>query len=90
MPHCVFSPTNGHVGAVGGWGEGHAYQISVDEAVSLQVLHAFTHILTHAQQHISAEMPLSLPEKIQKAAPLHELGDNVDGFLLGAYAVKLN
>lgn len=66
------------------------YQISVDEAVSLQVLHPFTHILTHAQQHISTKMPLSLSEEIQKAAPLHELRNNVNWLLLGAYTVKLH
>lgn len=65
------------------------YQISVDEAVSLQVLHPFTHILTHAQQHISSKMTLSLPEEIQKTAPFHELRNNVNWFLLGAYAIKL-
>lgn len=65
------------------------YQISVDEAVSLQVLHPFTHILTHAQQHISAKVALSLAEEIQKTAPFHELRNNVDRFLLGAYAIKL-
>ena len=65
------------------------YQVSVDEAVSLQVLHPFTHILTHAQQHVSAEMALSLPEEIQKAAPLHELSDNVNGLLLRANTIKL-
>lgn len=61
----------------------------MDEAVSLQVLHPFTHILAHAQQDISAEMALSLPEEIQKAAPFHELGNNVNGLLLGAHAVEL-
>lgn len=68
---------------------GRDYQISVDEAVSLQVVHAFTHILTHAQQHISTKMTLSLSEEIQKTAPLHELGNNVNRFLLGAYTVQL-
>lgn len=62
----------------------------MDEAVSLQVLHPFTHILAHAQQHISAEMALSLSEEVQKAASFHELGDDVDGFLLGAYTIELN
>ena len=61
----------------------------MDEAVSLQVLHPFTHILTHAQQNISTEMALSLPEEIQKASPLHELSNNVNGFLLRAYTIKL-
>lgn len=61
----------------------------MDEAVSLQVLHPFTHVLAHAQQDISAEMALSLPEEIQKAAPLHELGDDVNGLLLGTHAVEL-
>ena len=65
------------------------YQVSVDEAVSLQVLHPFTHILTHAQQHISTKMALSLSEEIQKASPFHELGNDVNGFLLGAYTIKL-
>lgn len=65
------------------------YQISVDEAISLQVLHPFTYILTHAQQHVSTEMTLSLAEEIQKAAPFHEFGDNVEWFLLGAYTIKL-
>lgn len=70
-------------------GRGRGYQVSVDEAVSLQVLHPFAHVLAHAQQHISAEMALSLPEEVQKAAPFHELGDDVDGFLLGAYTIEL-
>ena len=65
------------------------YQVPVDEAVSLQVLHPLTHILTHAQQHISTKMALSLPEEIQKAAPFHELGHDVNGSLLGAYTIKL-
>lgn len=73
---------------MGGQGDS-AYQVSVDEAVSLQVLHPFTHILAHAQQDISAEMALSLPEEIQKAAPFHELGNDVNGLLLGAHAVEL-
>lgn len=61
----------------------------MDEAVSLQVLHPFAHVLAHAQQQISAEMALSLSEEVQKAAPFHELGDDVDGSLLGAYAIEL-
>lgn len=65
------------------------YQVPVDEAVSLQVLHPLTHILTHAQQHISTKMALSLSEEIQKAAPFHELGHDVNGSLLGAYTIKL-
>lgn len=68
----------------------HGYQVSVDEAVSLQVLHPFTYILTHAQQHISTEMALSLSEEIQKAAPFHELGNYVDRFLLSAHAIELD
>lgn len=66
------------------------YQISVDEAVSLEVFHPFTHILTHAQQHISTKMTLSLSEEIQKTAPFHELSNNVNWFLLGAYTIKLH
>lgn len=61
----------------------------MDEAVSLQVLHPFAHVLAHAQQQISAEMALSLSEEVEKAAPFHELGDDVDGSLLGAYAIEL-
>ena len=34
-------------------------------------------------------MALSLPEEIQKAAPFHELGNDVDGLLLGAYTIEL-
>lgn len=67
-----------------------AHQVSVDEAVPLQVLHPLAYVLTHAQQHVSAEEPLSLPEEIQKAAPLHELGDDVNGFLLRAHAIELH
>lgn len=74
---------------VGGQGN-HGYQVSVDEAVSLQVLHPFAHILTHAQQHVSTEMALSLSEEIQKATPFHELSNDVDGFLLGAYTIELH
>lgn len=66
------------------------YQISVDETVSLQVLHPFTHILTHAQQHISVEMTLPLSEEIQKAALFHELGNDVNWSLLGAHTIKLH
>ena len=74
------------------WGSGRCtlYQISVDEAVSLQVLHPFTHILTHAQQHISIKMTLSLSEEVQKAALFHELGNNVNWSLLGAHTIKLH
>lgn len=67
----------------------HGYQVSVDEAVPLQVLHPFTHILAHAQQYVSTEMALSLSEEIQKAAPFHELSNNVKWLLLGAYTIKL-
>lgn len=66
------------------------YQISVNEAVLLQVLHPFTHVLTHAQQHVSTKMALSLSEKIQKAAPFHELSHNVNRLLLGTDTIKLN
>jgi hypothetical protein len=34
-------------------------------------------------------MALSLAEKIQKAAPFHELRNNINRFLLGAYTIEL-
>lgn len=80
---------NGIQPEMGGQGD-HGYQVSMDEAVSLQILHPFTHILAHAQQHISTEMALSLSEEVQKTAPLHELSNDVDGLLLGAYAIELH
>lgn len=66
------------------------YQVSVDKAVPLQVFHPFTHILAHAQQHVSAKMTLSLSKKVQQAAPFHELRNNVDWLLLSAHTIELH
>lgn len=62
----------------------------MDEAVGLQVLHAFADVQADRQQGPETEAASSLPEEVQQAAMLHELCDDVDGLLLAANAVQLH
>lgn len=66
------------------------YQISVDEAVGLQVLHALADVLADTQQRPQAEAAPPLPEEVQQAAVLHELCDDVNGLLLAANPIQLH
>lgn len=77
-------------GSVGGDEEDASYQISVDEAVELQVLHALADVQADAQQGAQVEGAPPLPEEVEQAAELHELGDDVNGLVLGADAVELH
>lgn len=62
----------------------------MDEAVGLQVLHAFADVQADRQQGLKAEAASLLPEEVQQAAVLHELCNDVDGLLLAANAVQLH
>lgn len=67
-----------------------SYQISVDEAVGLQVLHALTDVQADTQQGPQAEAAPPLPEEVEQAAVLHELCDDVNGLLLAAHSIQLH
>lgn len=71
-------------------GETCSYQISVDEAVALQVLHALADVQADTQQGPQTEAAPPLPEEVQEAAVLHELCDDVDGPLLAAHSIQLH
>lgn len=66
------------------------HQVSVDEAVCFQVLHALTDILTHGQKPRLLQGPASLPQEVHEAAVVHELGHDQQGALLQANAVQLH
>lgn len=66
------------------------YQVSVDKAVPLQVLHSFTHILAHSKQSVFTQNSPFLSQVIEKAAMLHELCHDVNGPLLCAHTIQLN
>ena len=66
------------------------YQVSVDKAVSLQVLHSLTHILAHGEQDVFTQNSAFLPQVVEKAAVLHELGHDVNGSLLRAHTIQLD
>lgn len=70
--------------------KGGGHQISVDEAVGLQVLHPLADIQADTQQGPQAEAALPLPEEVEQTAVLHELGDDVDGLLMAAHSVQLH
>lgn len=67
-----------------------SYQISVDEAVGLQVLHALADVQADTQQGPQTEAAPPLPEEVQQAAVLHELCDDVNGLLLAADSIQLH
>lgn len=66
------------------------YQISVDKAVPLQVLHSLAHILAHSEQDVFTQNSPFLSQVIEKAAMLHKLCHDVNRSLLCAYTVELN
>lgn len=66
------------------------YQVSVDKAVSLQVLHSLTYILAHSEQSVFTQNSPFLSQVIEKAAMLHELCHDVNGPLLCAHTIQLN
>lgn len=66
------------------------YQVSVDKAVPLQVLHSFTYVLAHSEQDIFTQNSPFLSQVIEKAAMLHELCHDVNRSLLCAHTIQLN
>ena len=66
------------------------HQVSVDEAVGLQVLHPLTDVLAHGQKPRLLQGPAPLPQEVQQAAVLHELGHDQQGALLQANTVQLH
>lgn len=62
----------------------------MDEAMSLQVLHPLTDILAHGQKPRVLQGRPPLPQEVQQAAVLHELGHDQQGALLQANAVQLH
>lgn len=66
------------------------YQVSVDEAVGLQVLHPLADVQAHTEQGALAEGSSPLPQVVHQAALLHELRDDVDGLLPAADAIQLH
>lgn len=66
------------------------YQVSVDKAVSLQVLHSLTYILAHSEQDVFTQNSPFLSQVIEKAAMLHELRHDVNRPLLCAHTIQLN
>lgn len=66
------------------------YQVSVDKAVSLQVLHSLTYILADSEQDVFTQNSPFLPQVIEKAAMLHELCHDVNRSLLCAHTIQLN
>ncbi len=66
------------------------HQVSVDETVCLQVLHPLTDVLTHGQKPRLLQSPAPLPQEVQQAAVLHELGHNQQGALLQANTIQLH
>lgn len=63
------------------------YQVSVDKAVSLQVLHSLAYILAHSEEDIFTQNSPFFPQVIEKAAVLHELCHDVNRSLLRADAI---
>ena len=62
----------------------------MDEAVSLQILHPFTDILAHTEQHLLLQLSFPLSEVVKQAAVFHKLRHNVKGLPLYTYSVELN
>lgn len=67
-----------------------SHQVSVDEAVLLQVLHALADVLTHEEQLDVAQSSAVLSQEVQQAAVLHELCHDADGTLRDTHAVQLD
>lgn len=72
------------------WEPVETHQVSVDETVGLQVLHPLTDVLTHGQKPRPFYSPAPLPQDVQQAAVLHELGHDQQGALLQTHPVQLN
>lgn len=62
----------------------------MDEALSLQVLHPLADVLAHGQKPRLLQRPAPLPQEVQQAAILHELGHDQQGALLQANAIQLH
>lgn len=62
----------------------------MNEPISFQILHPFTHILAYAQQQVPAEFPPSLPQVVEQAAVLHELSHYIERLVARAHSVKLD
>lgn len=67
-----------------------SHQISVDEAVSLQVFHSLAHILTHGQEPRIPQSPAHLSQEVQQTAIRHEFNHNQQGALLQTHAIQLH
>lgn len=62
----------------------------MDETLSLQVLHPLAHVLAHGQKPRRLQTLPPLPQEVQQAAVLHELGHDEQRLLLQADAVQLH
>ena len=62
----------------------------MNKAVPLQILHPFTDVLAHAQQHLPLKRSPPVSEIVQQAAVLHKLRHNVQGLLLYAHPIELD
>lgn len=65
-------------------------QISVDEAIGLQVLHALAYIQAETEHWTQAEAAPPQPEEIEQTSLLHELSHNEHGLLLAAHSIELH
>lgn len=66
------------------------HQVSVDEIMSLQVLHPLTDVLAHGQKPRLFQSPTPLSQDVQQAAVIHELSHDQQGALLQANTVQLH
>lgn len=62
----------------------------MNKVVSFQILHPFTHIQAHAQQHVSAELPPPLPQVVEQAAILQEFSHHIERLLACAHPIQLD
>lgn len=66
------------------------HQVSVDEAVSFQVLHPLADILTHGHKPRLLQSSALLPQVVQQAAVIHKLSHDQQGAVLQADTVQLD
>lgn len=62
----------------------------MDETALLQVLQPLTDVLAHGQKPRLLQSAAPLPQQVQQAAVLHELGHDQQGALLQADPVQLH